>query len=149
MKKIEASRKLLDVTPKADLKELKVVYRNIMKTWHPDKFQDEEEKAQAELKSKKLIEAYHFLVSISPETHALSADEYEKTITTSGILDFQYKDTRLEISYTDGTIYEYFGVPRSIYLKLINADSQARFARRSIAKSFIYRKTINSGGVPA
>jgi curved DNA-binding protein CbpA len=145
MKKIEASRKLLDVTPKADLKELKAVYRNSMKTWHPDKFQDEEEKAQAELKSKKLIEAYHFLVSISPETHALSAEEYEKTITTSGILDFQYKDTRLEISYTDGTIYEYFGVPKSVYMKLCSADSQARFVRRSIAKAFVYRKAINSG----
>ena len=55
MKKIEASRKLLEVTKDADLKELKAVYRSVMKTWHPDKFQDEDEKQQAELKSKKLI----------------------------------------------------------------------------------------------
>jgi curved DNA-binding protein CbpA len=144
MKKIEASRKLLDVTAKADLKELKSVYRTIMKTWHPDKFQDDAEKLQAEAKSKKLIEAYHFLVSISPETHALSADEYNETISAAGILDFQYKDTRLEVSYSNGMTYEYFGVPRSIYLKLINADSQARFVRRSIAKSFVYRKIASA-----
>jgi DnaJ-class molecular chaperone len=38
MKKISEYRKLLGVEEKADLKELKSVYRNFMKQWHPDKF---------------------------------------------------------------------------------------------------------------
>ena len=42
MRKIEGYRKLLDVTKNAELKELKSVYRNLMKDCHPDKFQDNE-----------------------------------------------------------------------------------------------------------
>jgi len=69
MKKIVDYRKLLGVTKEAELQELKTVYRGMMKTWHPDKFQESpEEKLEAEEKSKTIIEAYHFLVSIAPET---------------------------------------------------------------------------------
>jgi curved DNA-binding protein CbpA len=144
MSKIEASRKLLNVTSKADLKELKSVYRTIMKAHHPDRFQEEAEKAEAEAKSKRLIDAYHFLVSISPETHAVNIGEYEATIAATILADYQYKGTTLEITYPDGNIYEYFGVPKSVYLKLNNADSQARFVRRSVAKSFVYRKKMSA-----
>ncbi len=77
MKKITDYRKLLGVQKDAELKELKTIYRNLMKDWHPDKFQDSEEaKIEAETKSKEIIEAYHFLVSIAPETIALSMEEY-------------------------------------------------------------------------
>jgi DnaJ-class molecular chaperone len=65
MKKIIESRKLLGVDKTVDLKELKAIYRNFMKDWHPDKFQDNEQgKLEAEEKSKEFIEAYHFLVSM-------------------------------------------------------------------------------------
>ena len=68
MKKITDYRKLLEVNKDAELQELKTVYRSLMKTWHPDRFQDsEEDKLAAEEKSKAVIEAYHFLVSIAPE----------------------------------------------------------------------------------
>jgi curved DNA-binding protein CbpA len=40
MKRITAYRKLLGVGPDAGLKELKTVYRNLMKECHPDKFHD-------------------------------------------------------------------------------------------------------------
>jgi DnaJ-class molecular chaperone len=69
MKKIVDYRKLLGVTKEAELQELKTVYRSLMKTWHPDKFNDNADlKLEAEEKSKTIIEAYHFLVSIAPET---------------------------------------------------------------------------------
>ncbi len=68
MKKITDYRKFLAVTENAPLAELKTVYRSLMKTWHPDKFQDEEQKTEAEHKSKYIIEAYHFWVSIAPKT---------------------------------------------------------------------------------
>ncbi len=41
MKKIGDYRKLFGVTKTAELKELKNIYRNLIKEWHPDKFQDE------------------------------------------------------------------------------------------------------------
>lgn len=141
MKKIIESRKLLGVEKEVTLAELKTLYRSLMKDWHPDKFVgDEAAKQEAEEKSKEFIEAYHLLVSISPETHALQVEQYTQSITSSRIIDFQYKNQTLVIDFVDGSSYEYFGVPRNIYLKLVNSETADRFARRHIYHSFIYRK---------
>lgn len=67
-KKIAEYRKLLNVTKTATLKELKTIYRNSMKEDHPDTIADPVERLAAEERSKNIIEAYHFLVSIAPET---------------------------------------------------------------------------------
>ena len=140
MKKIIDYRKLLGVNEAAELQELKTIYRSLMKTWHPDKFQDSaENKIEAEEKSKTIIEAYHFLVSIAPETRSQSFAEYTLTTTTSGIANFEYKSQVLTVSFLDGSAYEYFDVPKAVYVKLINADSPGRFARRHIYKNYVYR----------
>jgi hypothetical protein len=142
MKKIVEYRKLLEVTEAASLLELKNSYRGMMKTWHPDKFQESEEsKLQAEEKSKIIIEAYHFLVSIAPETRSQTFADYTITTTTSAIADFEYKSQVLRISFLDGNEYEYFDVPKAVYVKLINADSPGRFARRHIYNAYVYRST--------
>ncbi len=144
MKRITEYRKLLGVTKTTELKELKTIYRNAMKECHPDKFHDNEElKLEAEEKSKTVIEAYHFLVSIAPETMERNKEEYAQTI-GSPIVDFQYKGQNLEVSFADGSSYEYFGVPKAVYLKLINADSHARLARRMIFNTYIYRKVTQA-----
>lgn len=141
MKKIIEYRKLLGVEKTAELKELKAIYRNFMKDWHPDKFQDNhEEKLAAEEKSKSFIEAYHFLVSIAPETHALQSEQYTEVITSSKIVNFQYKSQTLQVNFADGSSYEYFGLPKNIYGKLVNSDTPDRFARRHIYHSYVYRK---------
>ncbi len=130
----------MGVSETAELKELKTVYRNLMKDWHPDKFQDNpEEKQEAEEKSKKIIESYHFLVSIAPETRTQTMDAYVETTNNAGILDFEYKSEILSISFSDGMVYEYYGVPKAIYIKLINAETPARFARRHIYHAYVYR----------
>ncbi|EHQ29906.1 KTSC domain-containing protein [Mucilaginibacter paludis] len=140
MKKIVDYRKLLGVNEAAELKELKTIYRNLMKDWHPDKFQDShDQKLEAEEKSKTIIEAYHFLVSIAPETRLQNLDHYTQTTTTSNIADFEYKSQTLQITFLDGSVYEYFDVPKATYVKFINADSPGRFARRHIFNSFVYR----------
>jgi DnaJ-class molecular chaperone len=139
MKKIVDYRKLLNVSEDADLLELKTIYRNLIKTWHPDKFaHNEAEKLEAEGKSKTIIEAYHFLVSIAPETRQQTLDAYAIT-TSAGILSFDYKSQVLTVAFADENTYEYFDVPRSVYVKLINSDSPGRFARRHIFNEFIYR----------
>ena len=141
MKKIIEARKLLGVDKNAELKDLKTIYRNFMKEWHPDKIQDDEEKKlHAEVKSKAVIEAYHLLVSVSPETHAQQLEKYTESITTSRILDFLYKGQTLLINFLDGSCYEYFGVPNNIYNKLLSSSTPDRFARRHIYHSFVYRK---------
>lgn len=147
MKKIDDYRTLLEVDKSADLKTLKTAYRNVMKEWHPDKFHaDPEAHTHAEAKSKQLIEAYHFLVSIAPETMEHNMQHYMETITTATIVDYQYKGVTLKIDFSDGNSYEYFDVPKAIYVKLHNAETQGRFARRHICTNYVYRnttKTIN------
>ena len=140
MKKIIGYRKLLGVSENAGLGELKTTYRNLMKNWHPDKIQEGDDvNVDAEAKSKHIIEAYHFLVSIAPETRLQTLDAYTLTTAASGIADFEFKDETLQIKFADGNNYEYFGVPKAIYIKLINAPAPGRFARRHIYNSFPYR----------
>jgi DnaJ-class molecular chaperone len=145
MKKIADYRKLLGVTKTTELKEIKAIYRNFMKECHPDKFvNDEQGKIAAEEKSKAIIEAYHVLVSIAPETMEANKEAYTQTVSNSGIADFQYKGTTLEIVFIDGSSYEYFEVPKTTYQKFLNADTKTRFARRHIYSSFVYRKATRA-----
>ncbi|WP_179338781.1 KTSC domain-containing protein [Winogradskyella ludwigii] len=143
MKRINQYKKLFSIEEgPLDLKTLKKTYRNLVKEWHPDKFQDGDEgQEEAELKSVEIIDGYHFLVSIAPETRAANLEEYTNTITNSTILDFQHKGLLLEITFQDGATYEYFGVPKGVFIKFLNSDKQMRFARRSIFNSYTYRKS--------
>jgi len=145
MKRVKEYRTLFAAEPTSTLKELKTSYRNLVKEWHPDKFQDDAEKLEeAELMGRKVIDAYHFLVSIAPETKAKNLDEYNATITESGISDFQHKGVLLEVTFLDGTTYEYFGVPKSVYIKMCQSDKLVRFAKRNIFNSYLYRKSKKS-----
>ena len=141
MKKINDYRKLFEATPVSTLADLKTTYRNFMKAYHPDKFQDET--AEAEEKSREMIEAYHFLVSISPETIERLMPEFKETIMASNISDYQWKGLVLEITFLNGSSYEFFNVPKNTYIKLVNSDSPARFAKRHIYNEFSFRKLSN------
>jgi curved DNA-binding protein CbpA len=144
MKRILESKKIFNVTSAStiDLGELKKAYRNFMKEWHPDKFRESDEQlANAEAQSKKIIEAYHFLVSIAPETHAANVEEYTMLTTTATIEDYDYKNQVLKIIFQNGAVYEYFGVPKSIFNKMGSAATLPRFARRHIFHSFVYRES--------
>ncbi len=142
MKRIERHRAILGVDDKATLGDLKKVYRKIMMEWHPDKFQDSDEaKKDAEVKSAKLIASYHFLVSVHPETHEATKDAYNATTYEASINDFEFKSEILRVEFSDGSEYEYYGVPKAIYVKLVNADTPDRFARRHIYNTYLYRST--------
>lgn len=146
MKRINEYRKLFEAEPTTDLKQLKKTYRGLVKEWHPDKFQEEKEREEAELKSQVIIDAYHFLVSIAPETKEANLDAYIETTTKSGIADFNWKKRVLEMTFVDGSSYEYFGVPEKVFQKLINSDKQMRFCKRSIFNSYLYRKSKRGAG---
>ncbi|WP_339757271.1 KTSC domain-containing protein [uncultured Winogradskyella sp.] len=142
MKRIKEYKKLFSIEDTIDLRVLKKSYRNLVKEWHPDKFQDGDVgQEEAELKSRQIIDGYHFLVSIAPETKASNLEDYTKTIMESNILDFQHKGLLLEITFLDSSSYEYFGVPKNVFIKFLNSDKQMRFARRSIFNSYLYRKS--------
>ena len=140
MKRISDYQKLFEITPQTTLAELKIVYRNLIKKWHPDKFRDNDELlAEAEANSKKIIDGYHFLVSISKETHAANAEHYTYVTTSVPIDDYVHKGQTLKITFQDGSAFEYLGVPKNTYIKLVNSGTVARFARRHIFHSFTYR----------
>lgn len=140
MKRIAEFKKQFNVTPDTDLSVLKKTYRGLIKEWHPDKFRDDDEKAsEAEANSTKIIEGYHFLVSISPETHEANLDQYTTTTTSSGIDDFILEKQVLKVTFKDGSEYEYFGVPNKVYLKMINSATQYRFGKRHIFNSYTFR----------
>ena len=142
MKRINDYKKLFGVESEIELKALKKSYRNLVKEWHPDKFQDGDAlQEEAEIKSRKIIDGYHFLVSIAPETKALNLENYTETITNSSIADYIHKGMLLEITYTDGSAYEYFGVTKHVYIKMNNSPKLSRFAKRSIYTKFPYRMT--------
>lgn len=142
MKRINAYKKLFEVEKDLDLKSLKKKYRNLVKDWHPDKYQEGDPKLiEAEEKSRQIIDGYHFLVSIAPETIAANLDAYTETITNASIADYQHKGMVLEVTFTDGSTYEYFGITKKLYIKMINASNLNRFARRSIFTNYTYRKS--------
>ncbi len=142
MKRINEYKKLFGVEKGLELKTLKKTYRDLVKEWHPDKFQDGDVlKEEAELQSRKIIDGYHFLVSIAPETIAANLPAYTETINNSGIADYVHKGLLLEITFQDGSTYEYFGVTKQVYIKMINTDKLNRFAKRNIFPKYTYRKT--------
>ena len=148
MKRIVESRKLLNADKTTDLANLKLIYRNLIKEWHPDKFQDDDERKEvAALTSKNIIEAYHLLVSVAPETHASNSEIYTNTINNSGIDDFVYKGQTLKVTFHDGSVYEYFGVPNNVYTKFLNSPGQSRFARRHIFNEYLHRNVIKAAMV--
>jgi DnaJ-class molecular chaperone len=123
------------------LADIKKTYRELVKEWHPDKFQSDDEKAkEAEEVSRQIIEAYHFLVSIAPETKEKNLDEYNALIASSTITEYQHKGKVLEVTFSDGNTYEYFGVPEKVYAKMNSAPTLFRFAKRNIFNSYLYRK---------
>jgi DnaJ-class molecular chaperone len=139
MKRISEYKKLFGVETNIELKPLKKAYRNLVKEWHPDKFQAGDAlQEEAEIQSRRIIDGYHFLVSIAPETIEANADQYTQSINT-GIADFQHKSMVLEITFMDGTTYEYFGVTKPIYIKMINSNKVNRFAKRSIYPNYTFR----------
>jgi|TARA_B110000259_G_scaffold182575_1_gene226373 DnaJ-class molecular chaperone len=140
MKRIRIYKEVFEVEGPLVLKELKTKYRNLVKEWHPDKFQDEAKKEEAGIKSSEIIDAYHFLVSIAPETKEANLEEYNTMLTNCKVGDFKHEKNVFEVTFTDGTVYEYFGVNEKLFAKFINSDKQFRFAKRQIFHSFPYRK---------
>ncbi|MDP5093968.1 MAG: KTSC domain-containing protein [Polaribacter sp.] len=140
MKRIKEYKKLFNIEGQIDLKELKTSYRNLVKEYHPDKFLDEAAKEEAEEISTRIIDGYHFLVSIAPETKEANLDEYKITTAECQVVDWRHKSMLLEVTFSDGNTYEYFGVSKILFGKFVNAKSMNNFGRRNIFNSFLYRK---------
>ncbi|WP_445955292.1 KTSC domain-containing protein [Yeosuana sp.] len=144
MKRINEYKKLFKVEKEIDLKHIKTTYRNLVKEWYPDKFQKGDSKAiEAELISRQIIDGYHFLVSIAPETKAANLEAYNETI-NSPIMDWHHKGMVLELTFLNDNTYEFFGVNKGTFVKLCQSDKMTRFAKRNVFNTYIYRKIKKS-----
>lgn len=142
MKRINHYKKLFEIEGPIELSTLKNTYRRLVKQWHPDKFQEDDPMhAEATVMGREITDGYHFLVSIAPETKEANLGEYSATIAECGIADYKHKGLLLEITFTNGDTYEYFGVNANVFKKLVNSDKQVRFAKRFIYDSYLYRKS--------
>ncbi|MDD7913302.1 KTSC domain-containing protein [Polaribacter ponticola] len=147
MKRIKQYKKLFNIEGAIDLKELKSSYRKLVKEWHPDKFLEEAKKEEAEIVSTQIIDGYHFLVSIAPETKEANLNAYKTTISEFQVADWHHKSMLLEVTFTDGNKYEYFGVSKILFGKFVNAKSMNNFGKRNIFNSFTYRKSMKASVV--
>ena len=91
--------------------------------------------------STKIIDGYHFLVSIAPETKEANLEDFTKTITDFKVDDYHHKSMLLEVTFTDGNTYEFFGVNKKMFLRFVNAKSINNFGKRNIFNKFLYRKS--------
>ena len=79
-------------------------------------------------------------MSIAPETKEANLDEYKITTSECQVVDWRHKSMLLEVTFSDGNTYEYFGVSKILFGKFVNAKSMNNFGRRNIFNSFLYRK---------
>jgi len=65
-----------------------------------------------------------------------------KPVSSSNLRSIGYdlKSQTLEIEFHDGSVYQYFGVPESIYNALMSASSHGSFFHRHIKDRFGWAK---------
>ena len=143
MKEILESRKLLGADAGISLKELNLLYKGLMKQHHPDRFQVEAERAEAEAMSQRIIAAYKFLEGMHPETLSARAGEFEQTM-TSGISNWEYKGQVLRLHFGDGSTHAFYGVPPKTYNKFLGTDATPRFVRRHLLGNYAQRKVTSA-----
>ena len=63
-------------------------------------------------------------------------------VTSSNVAEIGYDPATmiLEVAFLNGTVYQYFDVPESLYLELLHAESVGRFLNEQIKNSYRYTK---------
>jgi len=144
---------ILGVNKQSSKEEIKKAYRKQSMLWHPDKFSNDKEKWEsAHLKFIKIAEAYELLQNYEPpkirETQK-RADTNFKSATTnktanakteraniirirvqsSNVFAIGYDKNSmiLQVEFKNGSVYEYYEVPETIYVAFMNASSKGRF----------------------
>lgn len=63
-------------------------------------------------------------------------------VTSSSVASAGYsaEESTLEIEYRNGSVYQYFAVPRSVFESLLGAESKGTFVTRRIRGHYPYRR---------
>ncbi|EAZ89025.1 DnaJ domain-containing protein [Crocosphaera chwakensis] len=121
---------VLGVSADADLREVKQVYRQLAKLWHPDNFHDNpQQQQQAEIKFKVIVEAYEVIKDYLKNDKSLSKAS-----------NIHVKKTNPEFHYQQGTIY----AETEQYQDAIAEFSKAIYLDKNYIKAYQYRGFIFS-----
>jgi len=141
--------KILGISIKSSVNEIKSSYKNLMKKWHPDKFiEGTHEHFIATEESKKINDAYFNLKKLknkileSTNQNRKSESNYqEKTspqhgitkrtyVKSSNILSIGFDESKqiLEIEFKKNhSVYHFYNVPKKEYINLLEAKSHGRY----------------------
>jgi hypothetical protein len=63
-------------------------------------------------------------------------------VSSSNLSSIGYNSSQmlLEIQFNDGSVYQYFGVPQSVYSGLMNASSHGKYFHAHIKNSYRYTR---------
>lgn len=61
-------------------------------------------------------------------------------VVSSNLQSVGYCGGTLEIAFHSGGIYQYFGVPETVYCALLGADSKGRFFHRNIKRVYSWMR---------
>jgi hypothetical protein len=67
---------------------------------------------------------------------------FRKSVNSTNIKEIGYDalTATLEVEFTSGDVYQYFGVPESVYHQFFNAVSHGQFLNDQIRFSYRYQK---------
>lgn len=133
--------RILGVTRNSTKEEIKKAYLREIKKWHPDKFQNEPEKAlEAEAKSKAIIEAYGLLKDYDLSTaRSGNSVTFKDTfiryrIRSLNVVAIGYNKQLniLEVMYRSGRIIQYFGVPETTFITTLQSEAKGKFINKNM-----------------
>ena len=144
---------ILGITKFTTTSEIKKAYRNLIKIWHPDKFENNSKlQIEAQEKCKIINDAFsHFKDFVPLVTKPLTKINHPTNKTNNRLLDITrmrvksikistvgYDATRLilQVVLNSGSIYQYYNVPNEIYSLLMMVGFNEQYFHRSIANKF-------------
>jgi hypothetical protein len=151
---------ILGVNRKSTKDVIKQAFRDLIKKWHPDKFLiNNDANHEATEKSKLIIEAYRVLKNYeppklqSPNTYYPTDSIKKKSskvrqeilrtrVKSSNIHSVGYdcEKSILQVEFSNGGVYEYYGVPEIIFKDFMNSVSKGKYANRNIFYSYRYSR---------
>lgn len=60
---------------------------------------------------------------------------YRKNVESSNIKSIGYEDETLEVEFLNGSIYQYYNVPKDLFDGIMNADSHGKYLNEYIKKA--------------
>lgn len=135
----------------ADTAELKSVYRNAVKRWHPDRYMFDREMQQSAIeKIKRINTAYQYVSERlgarlpKPEPVYPSDSLLEVFLKSSQIIStaYDYSAYSLYIKFKSSNVNRFCDVPPRIYDELISSESPALYARKHIYRTYKYVRCL-------